>query len=307
MILVTGASGLLGSNLILTGMKSGLEMAAMTNRHKIRLAGVRTWQVDLTDTGAVRSAVREALPSTIIHCAAQTSLDAAERDPEAAREINVNASGRLAAVAVDLGASFVYISTDAVFDGSRSWNKETDPVAPLSVYGQTKLDGEIASMQAHPGALIARINIYGWNALPKQSLGEWMLERLEASESFPGFTDVYFCPLLVNDFADVLFQMLEQKLQGTYHVCGSERISKFEFGVRIARVFGLDENLVKGTSVYDAPLVAKRSLDLSMATERVATAIGRRMPSADEGLRRFAELRRNGYRKELKAMVEAQS
>jgi dTDP-4-dehydrorhamnose reductase len=305
MILVTGASGLLGSNLILTGVKSGLEIGAVTNRHRICLAGARTRQIDLRDAGAVHSAIREAKPSAIIHCAAETSLDAAERDPEAARHINVEASGTLAAAAADLGAKFVYISTDAVFDGTRSWNKETDPVHPLSAYGQTKYEGEIASLQAHPGALIARINIYGWNALPKHSLAEWMLGKLETGETFPGFTDVYFCPMLVNDVADVLFEMLARKLKGVYHVCGSERISKFEFGVRIARAFGFDEKLVKRASVHNAPLVAQRALDISMATERVASATGRRMPSADEGLRRFAGLRSNGYLAELKAMVEA--
>lgn len=304
MILVTGASGLLGSNLILSGAKSGREMLALTNRRRVRLAGVSTWQADLTDGATVRTVVSKSRPKAIIHCAAQTNLDVAERDPAGTQRINVETSRTLATLAAELGAKFVYISTDAVFDGVRSWNKETDPVHPLSVYGRTKYEGEAACAQANPGTLIARINIYGWNAQPKESLAEWMLGKLEADESFPGFADVYFCPMLVNDLADVLFTMLDRGLDGVYHVCGSERISKHEFGVRVARAFGLDENKVKRASVHDSPLVAQRALDISMSTERIAAAIGRKMPTTDEGLRRFAELRANGYRAELKAMIE---
>jgi dTDP-4-dehydrorhamnose reductase len=303
MILVTGASGLLGSNLILTGVKAGRQMGAVTNRHRVRFGGVPDWQLDLTNADAVRKLICEAKPTAIIHCAAQTNLDAAEKDPVTAERINVDASRVLSQAAAEVNAKFIYISTDAVFDGTRSLNKEGDPVHPLSVYGRTKYEGELACAKANPKTLVARINIYGWNAQLKQSLAEWMLAKLEAGESFPGFTDVYFCPMLVNDLADVLFALLDRALTGIYHVCGSERISKHEFGVRVARAFGLDESKVKAASVHDSPLVAARSLDISMSTERVAAAIGRTMPRADEGLRRFERLRSNGFRDELKAMV----
>lgn len=306
MILVTGASGLLGSNLILGGVKSGRTMGAMTNRHRIRLGGVKTWRVDLTDAEAVRSTVRDARPVAIVHCAAQTNLDAAERDPKGTERINVDASRTLAAAAAEIGAQFVYISTDAIFDGTRSWNKETDPANPLSLYGRTKYDGELACGEANPNALIARINIYGWNALPKNSLAEWMLGKFEADESFPGFADVYFCPMLVNDLSDILLTMLDKKLTGVFHVCGSERISKYEFGVKVARAFGLDEKTVSRSSVRDSVLVAPRALDISMSTDRVSAVLRRKMPTAEEGLRRFVELRRSGFRTELKAMIEEQ-
>ena len=303
MILVTGASGLLGSNLVLTGKKTGRTMGTVTNRHRIRLSGVPDWQLDLTDAAAVRGLIRQAKPEVVIHCAAQTNLDAAETDPHGTACINVEVPRVLAAAAAEFGSQFVYPSTDAVFDGTRSMNVEGDPVRPLSVYGRTKYDGEVACAKANPGTLIARINIYGWNAQAKQSLAEWMLSKLEAGESFPGFTDVYFCPMLVNDFADVLFAMLDHRLSGIYHVCGSERISKYDFAARIARAFGLDDGKVQRASVHDSPLIAQRALDISMSTGRVTAAIGRPMPSVQQGLRRFAMLRETGFLSELKAMV----
>lgn len=307
MILVTGASGLLGSNLILAGAKTGRVMGAVSNRHAVRWLGVKYWQVDLTNTREARRILRLAAPKVIIHCAAETNLDSAEKDPSGTKRINVDATANLATIAAELGAKFVYISTDAVFDGSRSWNRETDRVHPLNVYAKTKYQAELLAAEKNPGTIIARINIYGWNALPKQSLAEWMLGNLEKGQAFSGFDDVFFCPMLTNDLSDILFEMLDRGLEGTYHVTGSERISKYEFGVKLARCFGLDESLVIPSSVKSSALVAQRALDISLSTEKITGVLGHRTANAEEGLQRFKMLRSNGFRNELKAMIEEQS
>lgn len=303
MILVTGASGLLGANLVLTGFRAGRTMGGLTHTHAIRLPGVATARVDLTDERAVHDAVSELRPRAIIHCAAQTNIDEAELHPEAAERLNVGASATLAAAAAEVGAKFVYVSTDTVFDGTRSFNAESDPVNPLNVYGRTKLAGERESARRNPDTIIARTNLYGWNAQPKQSLAEWVLDRLERGETVPGFTDVFFCPTLVNDLSEILFAMLDRELRGLYHVVGAERISKHDFALRVARTFGLDEKLVLPCSVGDAALPAPRSHDMSLSTERVTRDLGRTMPRVDDGLERFAALRDNGFRADLKAMV----
>lgn len=303
MILVTGASGLLGSNLVLTGAKAGRKIAALTHDHPIHLDGVESLRVDLTDRAAVNAAVAKLRPAAVIHCAAMTNIDDAERNPDAAMRINGEASGTLAEAAANVGARFVYVSTDTVFDGTKRFYAEDDAVNPLNVYGRTKLAGERESLARNPNTIVARTNLYGWNALPKQSLAEWVLESLEKGETVPGFTDVFFCPFLVNDLAATLFAMVDANLSGIYHVVGSERISKHDFAARIARRFGLDESKVLPASVQDAALSAPRVQELSLSTERIAKALGRKMPGVDEGLERFAALRDNGFRTELRAMV----
>lgn len=303
MILITGASGLLGANLVLTGSRAGRRMGAVIHAHPIRLAGVPSVQLDLTDDAAVRAAIADLRPAAIIHCAAQTNVDEAELNPTHAERLNIGASATIAAAAHQVGARFVYVSTDTVFDGTRRFNTEDDPVNPLNVYGRTKLAGECEAARHNPNAIIARTNMYGWNAQSKQSLAEWILDRLERGETVPGFTDVYFCPILVNDLSDILFEMLDRDLHGVYHVVGAERISKHDFAIRVARSFGLDESLVIPRSVGDAALPARRTHDLSLSTDRAVKALGRAMPAVDEGLSRFALLRDNGYRAALKAMA----
>jgi dTDP-4-dehydrorhamnose reductase len=303
MILVTGGSGLLGSNLLLTGLHAGRPMAGVTHAHPVQLRGVQFIHLDLTDASAVRSAIVRMRPEAIIHCAAVTNLDEAERNPGQAELLNVVASSTLAAASAEVGAKFVYISTDTVFDGTRKFSRENDPINPLNVYGRTKLAGELESSRLNSESIIVRTNLYGWNAQAKESLAEWVLSNLSEGRQIRGFTDVFFCPILVNDLAEILFSMLDQALQGTFHVVGSERISKFEFAARVARQFDMDESLLIPSSVLDAELPAPRSRELSLSTERITAALGRAMPTVDEGLQRFLALRGSGYVTELRAMA----
>ncbi|MCJ7707996.1 MAG: SDR family oxidoreductase, partial [Anaerolineales bacterium] len=196
-----------------------------------------------------------------------------------------------------------HISTDAVFDGERGGYTEDDEPHPTNVYGQSKLEGEQAVAAAHPEALIVRTNLYGWNAQDKQSLAEWFLSNLEAGKRCRGFTDVWFSPILVNDLGWLLFAMLEVGLTGVYHVAGSECASKYDFGLRLARIFGLDPSLVEPVGVGQAALRARRGRQLCLNVERAERALGASLPTVEEGLTRFRDLRESGHVQALKALL----
>ena len=303
MLLVTGASGLLGASVVLQARSLGLEVAGLCHNHLLEIPGTVMHRVELTDAAATYELVRGLKPKAIVHCAAATSVDWCEDHPEDAEQLNVGASSLLAEVAHDLKAQFIYVSTDAVFDGRRGDYAEADLPAPINVYGQSKLAGERAVLERHPSALMIRVNIYGWNAQEKLSLGEWFLRGLRREERVPGFTDVIFCPMLVNDLAEVLLQMLERGMSGLYHLTGAEKISKYEFGRRVAEIFGLDPARVMPTRVSEARLKARRPLDISLKTARACRALGREMPDVDSGLRRFRALHESGYPRDLKSYL----
>ena len=303
MIVVTGASGLLGASVLLHARDLGHEVAGLCHSHPLQVPGTSMHSVDLTDFAAARMLLLGLRPQTIIHCAAATSVDWCEDHRHEAEMINVHASAHLAETAGDLNANFVYISTDAVFDGRQGNYSETDDPSPVNVYGHSKLSGEREVLKRHPSALIVRINIYGWNAQNKTSLAEWFLQGLEKQKQVPGFTDVTFCPMLVNDLAEVLFKMLDQQLSGIYHVVGSERISKYEFGRRVAMAFGLDPRKVVATAAAEANLKARRPLDISLCTEKVRQALGVAMPNVEAGLSRFQTLYREGYPQQLRSYL----
>lgn len=300
MILITGAGGLLGANLVVDWAHRGLEVVAVDRAWLPRFECAEVAPCDLTVPEETASLFARWRPDCVVHCAALTDVDRCEVDPKQAWRVNVEMSGRLAALAAQAGSQFVYISTDSVFDGGRGGYAEENEVAPLNAYARSKFEGEIAVRGALPSALLVRTNIYGWNMQPKASLAEWVLSRLEAGTEVPGFQDVVFCPILVNDLGDVILGMLERSLSGLYHVVGSEACSKYEFALHLACTFGLDRGLVRPTSVEHSALRAVRPKNTSLCTARIRRALGRPTPDVDAGLRGFRALRDSGFVARLK-------
>jgi|SRR5208282_879967 len=303
MLVITGASGLLGASVLRSAVELGWETVGLCHHHAIRDPAMPVSRVDLTDASATRKLLFDLRPHVIVHCAAATGVDWCEDHPTQAEAINVQASAVLAETAATLNARFVYISTDSVFDGSRGNYIETDEPAPLNVYARSKLAGERETLRRNPSAMLVRVSIYGWNAQNKDSLAEWVLRRLEEGKDVPGFTDVFFTPILVNDLVSVLFAMLKQELTGLYHAVGSERVSKFEFARRVAATFGFDPARVTPCQIKDMNLRATRPLDVSLNTEKIRVALRRSMPDVDSGLNGFRELRSRQYPQQLKSYL----
>jgi len=303
MIVVTGASGLLGASVVTHARDLGREVVGICHRNLLSIPGTRIHRVDLTDRQAVRAFFAGLRPESIVHCAAATGVDWCEDHPEQAEQVNVQASSFLAEIAQELNARFVYISTDSVFDGKRGNYSETDQPAPLSVYAKSKWRGEQEVLRRHSSPLIVRVTIYGWNAQPKQSFAEWVLDEIGAGKQVCGFADVYFCPMLANDVAEMLLTMLDRGLSGIYHVVSSERISKYDFAKRVAMTFDLGMDCVAPMSILDAKLRAPRPVDPSLNTAKIGAALGRPMPDINSGLRRFWELHQSGYHNQLKSFL----
>lgn len=301
-ILITGASGLLGLNTALEAAPNHL-VTGQANHHRLDPGGFETIQADLLAPGAVQRLLDQTQPEWVIHCAAQAVIDACEKDPEQARQINSEVPRLLARDVARGGARLLHISTDAVFDGLRGEYSESDQPNPLSVYARTKLAGEVAVAEENPGALIARVNLFGWSASRQRSLAEFFFNHLSAGKTCMGFTDVYFCPMLANDLGQLFLEMLEAGLSGLYHAVGSECISKYEFGCRIARLFGFDEGLVIPTSVRDSGLAAARSPNLTLRTEKLSRDLGHPLPGLSTGLAHFYTLYQQGYPQRLTQMV----
>lgn len=304
-ILITGASGLLGANLVLAAVEHGHTVIGVSCTHRLRRMEFGVLRADLTRDGEANRVIVDCSPDWVVHCAALTDLDACERAPGLADQVNRDAARAVAVAAAAHGARLVHISTDAVFDGRRGNYTEVDTPHPVNAYARSKLDGERAVAEACPSAAIVRTNIYGWNALPKRSLAEWFLENLEAGRPCNGFTDVKTTPILVNDLSEMLLNLAASKLSGIYHIAGSECLSKYDFGLRLAAIFSLDAGLIHPSSVEEAGLEARRSKGLCLNSGKAQAALGFRLPMADEGLRRFRELRQAGLPRRLQGLIEA--
>jgi dTDP-4-dehydrorhamnose reductase len=301
-VLVTGASGLLGANLVL-GLMEKHAVTAVTYTTRLAHPKLEARQADLSAPGEARRLFRAVRPEAVIHCAAATDVDACERDPTSAFRLNREMAGEVAQAAYEAGARLVHISTDAVFDGRAGPYREVDSPSPVNVYAESKLAGEAAVQRAHPEALILRTNFFGWNALPKENLAEFFLGKLRAGEEAPGFTDVFFSPLLVNDLAGLILNLLAAGAAGVLHVGGRECLSKYDFGRRLAQAFALDAAAVVPCGVDLAGFKASRPRRTCLAGGKAREIIQKDLPSIDAALQRFAELERDGFVDRLRAVV----
>jgi dTDP-4-dehydrorhamnose reductase len=293
-ILITGASGLLGLN-------SALEAAdqhtvfGQVNRNLIHTETFTVLQADLLEPNAVERLLDQTQPDWVIHCAALANLDACESNPDLARELNIAIPKKLAAECRKGGARLLHVSTDAVFDGQTGGYTEADIPNPLSTYAQTKYQAELAVAAANSAAIIARVNLFGWSLNGRRSLAEFFFNNLSAGRSVMGFTDVHFCPLLVNDIAYIFFRMLDRRLSGLYHVLSSDTLTKYDFGVAIAEKFGLNSELIAPKSIFDSALKAPRSPNLTLKVDKLIRALGETPPTVSTGIDQFYSLYQQGY------------
>ena len=302
-ILVTGASGLFGLNLALETAKDH-EVFGTVKDHAITTDAFSVLQTDLLVPGAVERLLDKTKPDWIIHCAALANVDACEANPALARQLNSELPKKLATYVGRGGARLVHVSTDAVFDGQRGDYTEEDLPNPLSVYAQSKLDGERAVAEANPRAIIARVNLFGWSLTGKRSLAEFFFYNLSAGKRVMGFTDVYFCPLLANHLARVFLKMLASDLNGLYHVVSRDCFSKYDFGMMIAQRFDLDESLITPSSVEGAGLKAARSPKLTLRTDKLTQDLGEPPPGLSTGIEHFYTLYQQGYPQKIRKLGE---
>jgi dTDP-4-dehydrorhamnose reductase len=303
-ILITGASGLLGLNLALNAGR-GHDVVGV-DRNTLVSVPFKVIKADLLDPNAIQRILNESRPDVVIHCAALADLDACESNPDLARRMNVELPAQLADACARRQVRLLHISTDAVFDGQKGGQySETDVPAPQGVYARTKLEGEQAVLELNSLAIAARVNFYGWSLSGKRSLAEFFINNLGKEKNVNGFTDVTFCPMLVDQLGGILLGMLERGLRGLYHVVGPQAMSKYQFGVEIARKFGLKESLISPQSVDKSSLTVRRSHNLWLSTHKLSTDLGMALPSFSTGLDEFYAQYQQGYPQKIRGYQQA--
>jgi dTDP-4-dehydrorhamnose reductase len=216
-VLVTGAAGMLGADVVGAAAAAGHEAIALARA-----------DLDVADAGAVRRAFAHARPDAVINCAAWTDVDGAEAAEEAATAVNGAGAGHVAAAAAAAGAHLVHVSTDYVFDGrAREPYTEDGPTRPESAYGRSKLAGERAVVAAAPGAhAIVRAS---WLFGPHGgNFVDTMLRLGRERDAVTVVDDQVGCPTYTGHLAPALLTVAERRLAGVLHVAGAGACSWWE-------------------------------------------------------------------------------
>lgn len=262
-ILLTGCSGQVGYELERSLQALG------------EVVAVDRARMDLSDLDQVRSVVREVKPGLIVNPAAYTAVDKAESEPDLARRINALAPGVMAEEAKRLGAAMVHYSTDYVFDGSKqgAW-VETDPVNPLNVYGQTKLEGEQAIAAAGIDHLILRTSwVYGMRG---KNFLLTMLRLAKEREELRVVADQHGAPTWSRTIADTTAVLLAQAREegwwqrhsGIYHLSSRGETTWFGFTQAIIEQAGLNCRVLPISSA-EYPVPARRPANSLMNADKL--------------------------------------
>jgi dTDP-4-dehydrorhamnose reductase len=299
-LLITGASGLLGINLAMETMRE--HEVYGVDRGKLKSPPFPVSKANFYNNRAFEPMLDSTQPDWVINCAALANLEECEKFPGQAKILNIGLPRDLATACAKRNIKFIHLSTDAVFDGTKEGSySEEDVPAPQSIYAQTKLEGERAVQEANPQAIIARVNFFGWSLGGRRSLGEFFVNNLNEGNNVNGFTDVIFCPMWVNHLAQTLIAMLEKDLHGLYHVVGAQPMNKYQFGVEVARKFGLKESLIAPQSVEMSSLTAKRSHNLWLSVHKLSTDLERLLPEFSTGLDGFYTQFQQGYPQKIRS------
>ena len=281
--LVTGASGFLGANagLFLAGKPVstvGLSRGGATPPHfNAALRG------DLSESGQLAKNVHELRPNVILHAGALASHEQCEADPSLATRINADATRALAGAAAEIGATFIYISTDAVFDGACGDYTESDEPSPFSVYGESKLLGEQYALE-QTDALVVRTNFFGWSPTGSRSILEFFVNSLRSGTPVSGYTDFTVTSTYTQFLIGAIWKLAQQRATGVVHVASADKFSKYEFATTVAEVFGLDRSLISPVEAAAATHATSRARDLSLRVGKLESLIGTEAPSQRAGI-----------------------
>ena len=282
-ILITGGSGLLAINWA-TRIGEFNSVTLGIHHRKITIPYTQSICVDLESVKQIRQTLDKLAVDTVIHTAAVSNIEKCEQEPQLAEHINVELANNVAQAAREHGARFVHISTDHLFDGIAPMRTEDDQISPLNVYARTKGEAEHRVLAACPDALVIRTNFYGWGTAYRSSFSDGILATLNAGQSVMLFEDVYYTPILIDVLVDAVQKLLSAAQTGIFNIVGDQRISKFDFGCKLATVFGFDPALIKRTRLSERKDLTLRPFDMSLSNRKAVGVLGGSLGSAEEHL-----------------------
>jgi dTDP-4-dehydrorhamnose reductase len=273
-IAVLGSEGMLGTDLV---------HALKASSHEVFPLDVP--DIDIIDYDRLRENLLGLKPDVVINSAAYTDVDGCETNREHAFLVNGTGAGNTAAVATEIGATLIQISTDYVFDGGKDGAYlPDDPTDPLSIYGESKLEGESQIKEKSSDFLILRTSwLYGKNG---KNFVETILKLAEQRDSLKVIDDQKGSPTFTVHMAGAIVDLLKTDLRGIHHLTNSGSCTWFEFAGEILSLKGIDRTITPCTT-EEFPLPARRPANSVLDCSSTYAALGGPLPHWEESLREY--------------------
>lgn len=272
-VLITGFSGLLAPY-VFNRLKNDFTVVTSS-----RSSG--DYKCDITNSNQVILMLKKVRPNVIIHCAALTDLEVAEENPKLAFLVNEIGTKNLVEN-IDDKVHFIYISTDQVFPDKPGLHLEGTE-KPINVYGKSKLSGSNVVESLRKKYTICQTNIFGpaINTTAK-SFSDNIIKKLSTRQHLNLFSDVYFSPLHVESFSDIIVKIIRKKIIGRYNIGSRLGMSKKDFIIKLANHLGLSLKFTKTIKTKKIQRKVKRTFDLRLDTKKIEETLNNKMPDLDK-------------------------
>jgi len=293
-LLITGGSGLLAKSWTYARLNKNT-IYLVEHKNPCVLPGTTPLKVNLESIDEIIFALKSNSIDICVHTAGLTSVELCESNPAMAEYANTLLAKNVAIACSRLQIPLIAISTDHLFSGKSPMTNEDEIVEPMNVYASTKARGEIAILQSYPTALIVRTNFYGWGYGRRPSFSDYIFNNLEGNKSVGLFTDIFYTPIIATSLANICHDLIELGAQGIYNVVGSERLTKFDFGMKLASIFNLNSQLIKSSQFNHMSHLINRPRDMSLSNAKALNIIGYSLPSLDDQLRQLKAQYLDGF------------
>jgi len=289
-ILITGSNGLLGQKLVHTLAKTYYKVMA-TGQGGCRIINMpenaQYQSVDIINAENVSDVVSSFLPDVVIHAAAMTNVDECELNPEKCKLINVDATQNVVDACNSVNCHLIHLSTDFIFDGKDGPYNEDGIPNPISIYGQSKLDGELAVQKATcPWAIVRTVLVYGIApGLSRTNIILWVKSSLEQGKTIQVVDDQFRTPTLAEDLAQGCLLIAEKKATGIFNISGKDFLTPFAMANLTADYFKLDKSLITKASAATFTQAAKRPPRTGFDISKAVQQLGYQPHSFEEGIR----------------------
>ncbi len=245
--------------------------------------------VDIRNISSIEKVVSDISPDLIINCVAIGKIDYLESNPEIAFSLNSDGAKNIATVAKKFQIKLIHISTDSIFDGKSGNYLESDTPNPINVYAQSKVKAEEFVRNITDNHVIVRTNFYGYDSRGNWFFN-WVYGQFIHTQKIFGFNDVYFNPLEVSNLSEIILDIASSDFTGTINLGSTETISKYQFIVKTAEIFGFDkEMIVEGTYDNFANAIAQRPLNTSLDISKSIKLFNPKIMSYEKSLQKIKE------------------
>jgi dTDP-4-dehydrorhamnose reductase len=288
-ILLTGANGLVGQKIKgkLVNIP-GLEVIATSLHDEINKlqASYCFEKLDITHSGALDLLFRKYQPHVLINSAAEANVNKCEKEKKLCREVNTNAVAKLVQLCNQYNTHLVQLSTDFIFDGTKTIYDENDTASPLSFYGESKAEAEnIIVNQSNKWTIIRTILVYGFfNGMKRNNIVTWVIEALKQEKYIKVVNDQFRCPTLAEDLASAVAVAATESKEGIFHVSGSEMYSIAEIAYITAEFFALNKKQITEVSTAELNEPAARPLRTRFDLSKSAKILHFKPHTFKEGL-----------------------